>query len=159
MNKLSHFFGGIVLAAASAAAQAHSYTLGPIAIGHPYARVTAPGQPTGGAYLRLENRGASDRLVSATADVSKGVELHTMRMEGDVMRMRQVDAIDLPANKTVVLQPGGIHIMLVGLKAPLKEGDSFPMTLKFEKAGEVKVDVKVQAVAPGGDKPAAGHQH
>ena len=80
--------------------------------------------------------------------MSKSVELHQMQMQGDVMRMRQVDAIDIPANKSVALEPGGLHIMLVGLKAPLKEGDRFPMTLTFEKAGEVKVDVVVEGVKP-----------
>lgn len=134
-------------------ASAHGYRVGAIAIGHPYARATLPGQPTGGAYLRLENAGAADKLVSVKAGVSQGVELHTSSMEGDVMRMRQVDAIDVPSNKSVVLEPGGTHIMLVGLKAPLKEGDSFPMTLKFEKAGEVTVDVKVQAVSPAASVP------
>jgi copper(I)-binding protein len=137
----------LVLAGAAFTVQAHSYRVGDIAVGHPYARATAPGQPTGGAYLRLENHGAqADRLVSASAEVAKSVELHRMQMQGDVMRMRQIDAIEIPANKSVALESGGWHIMLVGLKAPLKEGDRFPMTLKFEKAGEVKVDVVVESV-------------
>ncbi|HEX6707959.1 MAG TPA: copper chaperone PCu(A)C [Albitalea sp.] len=140
---------GLVLCVAAASAAAHSYQAGAITIGHPHARATVPGQPTGGAYLRLENRGADDRLVGASADVSAGVELHTMKMDGDVMRMRQVDAIDVPSNKSVVLEPGGMHIMLTGLKAPLKEGTRFPMTLKFEKAGEVKVEVTVDTVKSG----------
>jgi copper(I)-binding protein len=130
------------------AASAHGSRLGAIVIGHPYARATVPGQPTGGAYLRFENAGPTDKLVSVKAAVSKSIELHTSHMEGDVMQMREVDAIELPSNKSVVLEPGGTHIMLVGLKAPLKEGDHFPMTLKFEKAGEVTVDVVVQAVSP-----------
>jgi copper(I)-binding protein len=155
MNKFLHFCAGLLLALAGLAAHAHSYKVGDIAIGHPYARGTAPGQPNGGAYLRLENRGAEDRLVSARAEVCRQVELHTSRMEGDVMRMRQVDAIDIPANKAVVLQPGGMHLMLVGLKAPLKEGDRFPLTLKFEKAGVLTVDVVVQAADAG---PSA-HKH
>jgi copper(I)-binding protein len=156
--KLRSLVSGLALAGGALAAQAHSYKLGDIDIGHPYARATAPGQPTGGAYLRLENRGAPDRLVSVTADVSRSVELHEMKMEGDVMRMRQIEAIDVPANKAVILQPGGTHIMLVGLKSPLKAGDRFPMTLKFEKAGEVKVDVSVEAPkADGPMKPDMKH--
>jgi len=142
--KLRHLIAGLALAGIALLTQAHEYRLGQIAIGHPYARSTAPGQPTGGAYLRLENHGAPDRLVSVRAAVCRTVELHTSQMDGDVMRMREVDAIDLPANKVVALQPGGTHVMLVGLKAALKEGDSFPLTLKFEKAGEVTVEVKVQ---------------
>jgi len=140
----------LVLAGAALAAHAHSFKVGDIAIGHPYARATAPGQPTGGAYLRVENRGAQgDRLVSASADVSRSVELHEMKMDGDVMRMRPVAAVEVPAGQSVVLEPGGVHIMLLGLKAPLKEGDRFPLTLKFEKAGEVKVEVHVEAPGAG----------
>lgn len=134
------------------AAQAHSFKLGAIDIGHPYARATVAGQPTGGGFLRLENRGGDDRLVAASAEVSKSVELHTMSMEGDVMRMRQVDAIELPAGKAVELKPGGLHIMFIGLKAPLKQGDKFPLKLKFEKAGEVTVQVNVEAAGASHDK-------
>jgi copper(I)-binding protein len=135
----------LTLALASLGAQAHEYKLGSIRIDHPYARATAAGQPIGGAYLKLDNQGADDRLLSASAAVSKGVEMHSMAMDGDVMRMRQVQAIELPAGKTVELKPGGLHIMLVGLKAPLKAGDHFPMKLSFAKAGEVTIDVMVQA--------------
>ena len=139
------FFVGAVLMAAGLVAQAHEFKLGAIAIGHPYARATVPGQLAGGGFLKLENKGDADRLLSASADVAGSVELHTMSMEGDVMRMRQVDSIALPTGKTVELKPGGLHIMFIGLKAPLKAGDSFPMKLKFEKAGEVTVNVKVEA--------------
>ena len=155
MKTLRFVFAAAAMASATLIASAHGYKVGAIAIGHPYARATVPGQPSGGAYLRLENTGADDKLVSIKAQVSQSVELHTSSMDGDVMRMRQVDAIDVPANKAVVLAPGGMHIMLVGLKAPLKEGDRFPMTLKFEKAGEVVVDVVVQAVSP----EAPAHKH
>lgn len=156
MTSLQRIFTAVVIATASVAAHAHSYKIGAIDIGHPYARATAPGQPTGGGFLKLTNKGdAADRLVSASAAVSSRVELHSMKMEGDVMRMRQVDAVDVPAGETVELKPGGLHIMFVDLKAPLKAGDSFPMTLKFEKAGEVTVDVKVEKVKA---EPAA-HQH
>ena len=140
-----HLLTGIALVVAHLAAHADDAKLGAIHIGKPYARATAPGQPTGGGFLKLENKGGDDRLLSASAGVAGSVELHTMSMDGDVMRMRQVDAINLPAGKTVELKPGGLHIMFMGLKAPLKAGDSFPMKLKFEKAGEVTVDVKVEA--------------
>ncbi len=148
-----------VLAIASTFAHAHSFKLGEIDIGHPYARATAAGQPTGGGYLLLDNKGRDDKLVSASAAVSASVELHSMSMEGDVMRMRQVDGIALPTGKKVELKPGGFHIMFVGLKAPLKAGDKFPMTLKFEKAGEVEVTVNVEAPKAAGDAAAAEHKH
>lgn len=133
------------LSAIAFAAHAHSFKLGELTIGHPYARSTAPGQPAGGAYLSIRNAGtAGDKLVSASADVSKTVELHEMKMEGDVMRMREVSAVEVPAGKAVELKPGGLHIMLMGLKAPLKQGEKFPLKLKFEKAGEVTVTVNVE---------------
>ena len=126
------------------AANAHDVKVGAITVDHPYARATAAGQPTGGGFMQIDNAGPADRLMSARATVSGTVELHEMKMEGDVMRMRQVDGIALPAGKSVALKPGGYHVMFIGLKAPLKAGDSFPMTLKFEKAGEVTVEMKVE---------------
>ena len=136
---------GLVFSAASLLAQAHSFKLSEITIGHPYARTTAAGQAAGGGYLKLENKGTDDKLLSATAEVAASVELHSMSMEGDVMRMRQVDGIALPKGKTVELKPGGLHLMFIGLKAPLKDGDKFPLKLKFERAGEVTVTVNVEA--------------
>ena len=143
--KIKSTVTGLLLSAAALMAQAHSFTLGDITIGHPYARTTAAGQASGGGYLKLENKGADDKLLSASADVAASVELHSMSMEGDVMRMRQVDGIALPKGKTVELKPGAFHIMFMGLKAPLKNGDKFPLKLKFEKAGEVTVTVNVEA--------------
>ena len=146
---LKKLIGAAALALATCAAHAHEFKAGAITLGHPYARATAVGQPTGGGFMKLINGGGNDKLLSVSAEVSKTVELHEMKMEGDVMRMRQVDGIELQAGKTVELKPGGYHVMFIGLKAPLKAGDSFPVKLKFEKAGEVTVDVKVEA--PGAD--------
>lgn len=116
-----------------------------IKIEHPYARSTVPGQPVGGGYLVIRNSGAADKLISASAaDVASSVEIHLMKLQGDVMRMRAVDAIDVGAGKAVQLQPGGYHLMLMGLKEPLKAGDHFPLKLRFEKAGEMTVDVTVE---------------
>lgn len=129
----------------TAASQAQQFKAGAITVDRPHARATGAGQQAGGGYLKLINGGGADRLVSASADVSKTVELHEMKMDGDVMKMRQVDGIALPAGTTVELRPGGYHVMFIGLKAPLKAGDSFPLKLRFEKAGEVSVEVKVEA--------------
>lgn len=145
------------LIAATANVDAHEFKLGSINISHPYARATVPGQPAGGGFLRLDNKGSDDRLLSASTPAAKAVEMHTMSMDGDVMRMRQVDTIALPAGKAVELQPGGLHMMFVGLKAPLKAGAKFPLTLKFEKAGEVTVDMHVETLKVG--DAAAAHQH
>lgn len=144
-----------VLCSAALAAQADDLKQGDLTIGHPWARATAHGQRAGGAFLKLENRGsADDKLLSARADVAESVEMHSMTTEGDVMRMRQVTAIGLPGGQSVELKPGGLHLMLMGLKYPLRAGSSFPLTLKFERAGEVKIDVKVEAPVP-----AKGHGH
>lgn len=142
------------LSLAAFAAQAHSFTLGELHIGHPYARATAPGQPSGGGYLSVHNSGkVVDRLIAVQADISAGAEMHEMKMDGNVMRMRELSAIDVPAGQKVELKPGGLHIMFTGLKAPLKAGDKFPVKLRFEKAGEVTVTVNVEAVTAS---PASG---
>lgn len=149
---------GAALALAAFGTLAHSYKLGEIDIGHPYARPTREGQTVGGGYLKLANKGAADRLISASSPAAGAVEIHTMSMEGDVMKMRQVDAIELATGQTVELKPGGYHLMLMGLKAPLKAGDKLPLTLKFEKAGEVVVTINVEEPKPRADA-AAAHKH
>ena len=154
MNTIKTLFAALTLAL-TFGANAHEFKLGDIKIGHPYARATVAGQP-GGAFLKLDNAGPDDRLLSAQTELASRTELHSMAMEGDVMRMRQVDGVPLPAGKTVELKPGGFHLMFVGLKSPLKDGDKFPMTLKFEKAGEVEVTVNVEAPKAGA---AAEHKH
>ncbi|MDB5799615.1 MAG: copper chaperone PCu(A)C [Rhodocyclales bacterium] len=134
---------------------AHEYKLGNIRIVHPWARATLPGAQTGGVYLQLRNDGAADRLVSAKAEVAEAAEIHVMSMDGNVMQMRKLDkGVELPAGQTVEFKSGGLHIMLVSLKAPLKEGSMIPLRLRFEKAGEVSVDVKVESLTKGGE-----HQH
>jgi periplasmic copper chaperone A len=127
---------------------------------HAWARPTVAGQAAGGGFLTLRGAAAADRLVGAAAPaVAERVELHSMRMEGDVMRMREVSAIDVPAGQTVELKPGGLHLMFMGLKAPLKEGDSVPLTLRFEKAGEKTVQLRVQMRPPAGTAAPGAHQH
>jgi len=150
---------GAALMLASLAASAHSYKIGPIGIDDPRARPTVSGQPVGGAYMKIVNKGAADRLLSATTAVAAAVQMHTMAMDGDVMTMREVDAVDLPAGQTVEFKPGGFHLMLMGLKAPLKLGDKFAMRLRFEKAGEVVITVHVEPVAATSGAAAPGSQH
>ena len=132
--------------------------VGQVSIGSPWARATAPGAAVGGGFLMLENAGADDKLVGASSPVSASVELHTMSMENNVMRMREVPAIDLPTGKRVELRPGGLHMMFIDLKAPLKAGESFPVKLRFEKAGEVEVTFKVESMGAMGG-PAGGGMH
>lgn len=138
---------------------AHGYKAGAIEIGHPWARATVAGQPSGGGFLKLDNRGQDDKLLSITSSVSETVEIHTMETKDNIMRMRRVDGVDIPAGKVVEMKPGGYHIMFMKLKAPLKQGESFPATLKFQKAGDVKVEFKVEAINFGTQSGAGEHQH
>lgn len=151
------------LLAVTATAWGHSYQAGDIKIGHPWARPTVTGQQAGGGFLKLTNlakeAGKADRLIGASADFTERVEMHTMKMDGDVMRMRQVDAIDIPAGQTVELKPGGLHLMFMGLKQPLAKDSRVPLKLKFEKAGEVIVEVKVESTSSSAAEAAAEHKH
>lgn len=131
------------------AALADTATVGRVEVVQPYARATATGQAMSSAYLGIRNGGVNgDRLVSVSTPVASAVEMHSMSMDGNVMRMRQIDGIDLPAGQAVELKPGGLHLMLMGLKQPLAVGSRFEMTLVFEKAGPLKLQVEV--APPGG---------
>lgn len=145
-----------VLAAFSA--YAHDYTHGSLHIVHPWARATPPSAPAGGGYVTLTNKGASaDRLVSARSAAAQKVEIHEMKMEGSVMRMRELEkGIELPAGGTVTLMPGGLHIMFMGLKAPFQKDGRVPVTLVFEKAGPIDVEFMVEAM---GTQQPAPHRH
>ncbi len=130
---------------------------GDIKIENAWARASAGNARAGAAYLSVENKGDADRIVAAKSGVSDRTELHNHLMENGVMKMRQVDGIDVPAGGKATLQPGGLHVMFMGLKAPLKEGTSFPVTLVFEKAGPVEVVVDVQKVGASGPMHQQGH--
>jgi copper(I)-binding protein len=137
------------LVAGTAAAQ--NYQLKDLVIDHPYARATPPGARVGGAYLTIENKGASaDKLVDASSPAAKVVEIHEMAMDAGVMKMRPVRGIEIKPGAKAELTPGGYHIMLIDLKQQLKSGDKIPLTLVFEKSGKVDVTVAVEAMAGGG---------
>ncbi len=145
----------VALALSASAAFAHDFTLGDLEIRHPASRATLPGQPVAGGFMTIANKGAdADRLVSITApDLSDDVQLHEMAMENDVMKMRQLpDGIEIPAGAEVELKSGGLHVMFMKIKHPLKEGESFKATLNFEKAGKIDVDFDI-----GAAKAAAKH--
>ncbi len=118
-----------------------------------WARPTVQGQSDGGGFLTIVGGSAPDRLVGASAEVAKEVQLHTMTMEGNVMHMKAIPAIDVPAGKKVELKPGGYHVMFMGLKEPLKVGAHLPLTLRFEKAGDVKVEMQVETQAMPAGQP------
>jgi copper(I)-binding protein len=147
--------GAIAFAAPAVAAD---YTLNELRILHPYARATPPGARSGGIYLVVENAGKqADRLVGAASPAARIVEIHEMRMEGNMMRMRPVAALDIPAGGKATLAPGGYHVMLSELHAPLVAGTTVPLTLKFEKAGAIDVTVDVEAAGAGHAGGRASH--
>ena len=161
-RNLSRALLAAALAGVVGAAAAHGAKAGDIAIGHPWAPASLAGTSNGVAYLAsLENTGATaDRLLRASTPAASRVELHTMALDGQgVMRMREIDALALAPKATLRMRPGmGAHLMLIGLKAPLKDGASFPLRLVFERAGSVDVEVRVQQAKPA-DAPASGHTH
>lgn len=129
--------------------------LGDLEISGGFARATPPGAEVGGGFLTIRNDGSADRLVSASSPLAARVEIHEMAMQDNVMTMRPLpDGLALPAGETVALKPGGFHLMLMGLKQPLAEGETVPLTLTFEKAGSVDAALlvgKINARAAGGE--------
>ena len=125
------------------------YRLGQLKIEYPYARATAPGQKAAGGFMKIENKGAADQLIAASSPVAGEMQLHTMAMDGNVMKMREVKVIDVPANGSVELKPGGLHLMFMDIKSPLKVGEAVPVKLKFQKAGEVEIKVPVRDMSSG----------
>ncbi|WP_319410564.1 copper chaperone PCu(A)C [uncultured Cohaesibacter sp.] len=138
--------GVIFLGMSLVAAQAEEWKVGSITISAPFARASAGMANAGGGFMQISNEGEADRLIAASADVGHMTELHTHIKEGDVMRMRAVEAIDVPANGAVALKPGSFHVMFMKLKEPLKEGESFPLELTFEHAGKVTIEMPVAGV-------------
>jgi len=135
----------------SSAASAHEYALKSLKIDHPFARATPPGAKTGGVFVTVENTGSqSDRLMSVSSPVAGVAELHEMSVDAGVMRMRGVAALEVKPGETLQLKPGGYHVMLSELRQPLKVGDRFPMTLKFQNAGAVEVSVWVEEMGASG---------
>lgn len=130
-------------------ASAEAQSASGIEISHPWARATASSAANGAVYLTIVNHGAgADTLTAAATPAAAKAELHTSLSDNGVMKMRPLAAVAVKAGGSAEFKPGGMHIMLLGLKQPLKAGDSFPLTLTFEKAGAVETMVTV--VKPGG---------
>ncbi|MFI4940830.1 MAG: copper chaperone PCu(A)C [Burkholderiales bacterium] len=127
------------------AAMADDYHAGNLHITHAHTRATVPGQASGAAYLTIDNRGtADDKLLSVASPAAQSAQVHSMVMDGDMMRMREVPALELKSSAHVEMQPGnGYHIMLIGLKQALKPGEKIPLSLHFEKAGKLEIEVVV----------------
>ena len=152
-NLTRRALGALILTLPATAFAHHDVTAGDIAIGHPWTRA-AGANSNGAGFMTLKNNGAAgDRLISAASPAARVVELPTHIREGDVMRMRPVADIPIPPGQTVHLRPGGLHIMLIGLTEPLRQGATMPLTLRFERAGEVQVTLGVESAG------ARGHAH
>ena len=136
------------------AASAQDYKLGSLEISQPWTRATPSTAKAGGGFLTITNKGTTpDRLVAVRSAVSDKAEIHEMKMEGNVMRMRELaKGLEIPPGATVELKPGGYHIMFMELKAPMAKDAKVPVTLVFEKAGSIDVDLQVQAM--GAQSPA-----
>jgi copper(I)-binding protein len=132
--------------------RAEEVKAGDLVISQPWSRATPGGAKVGGGYLTITNNGtAPDRLAGGSSEVAGKVEVHEMSMNGGVMTMRQLEnGLTIAPGKTVTLAPGGIHLMLLDLNVPLKQGQSVPITLVFEKAGPVKLSFDVLGVGAQG---------
>ena len=128
---------------AAASVYAADTKVGTLSIDDAWVRAGQAGQMTG-AFMEVKNKGTADKLVSASSDAAKATELHATQMKDGTMAMRQVQAMDVPADGELKLKPGGYHIMLIGLNRPLIAGETLPIKVKFEKAGEATVNAKVK---------------
>jgi len=147
------------LAISAGPAFAADFSVGALKIHDPWSRATPKGAPVGGGYLTITNTGTTpDRLIGGSTAVSKGFEIHEMTMDKDVMKMRMMpNGLEIKPGETVTFKPSGYHLMFTGLKSQLTKGEHVDATLKFEKAGEVKVQFDVAgigAMSADGSKPA-----
>jgi hypothetical protein len=150
--RMHTLFGALAALSLSVAAVfAHEYKLNHLVLSHPWSRATPPGAKVGGGFVVIANSGAeADRLLKAEAAFAGKVELHEMKVENGVMTMRPLaNGIEIPAGGEAALKPGGLHVMFMDLKEPLKEGEMRKARLVFEKAGAIEVEFKVEAVGAG----------
>lgn len=134
-------------------ADAHEQKVGDLVLHHAWSRATPGGAKTGAAFVEIENTGDTpDQLLSASSDVAAMTQVHQMSMENDMMSMKPAGIVDIPAHGKVELKPHGLHVMLMGLKKPFVEGDTFVVTLEFAKAGKVDLQVVVGKVDDMGEE-------
>lgn len=132
------------LAVAPAAAQ--GYGKGDLHVRQPWARATPPGAKVAAGYLEIQNSGNKpDRVIGASTPAAERVEFHVQVRDGDVLKMREVKSFEVPARQRLTLRPGGSHLMLVGPRKPYVSGERIPLTLRFERAGELSIELEVQA--------------
>lgn len=159
-----NLFRPLAMALLLATAGAHAQEAKSIVVSQAIARATVGKQANGAVYLTIENRGKSDdALLSATSPAASMAEIHTLHMEGDVMKMRALEQLPLRAGQKVTMTPGqGAHLMLIDLDKPLLTGEKFPVTLAFRKAGQLQITVEVTATGrpvSSGAAAAPAHAH
>lgn len=140
-------------------AAGQTFSAGDLTISGAFTRAMLPQAKTGGAYMSIANSGSeADRLIGASTEAASVVQLHLMQLEGEVMKMEHAKGgVEIPAGETVTLVPGGMHVMLLGVGVPFKEGECLELTLEFERAGKVPVLLNVGGVSAGG--PPEHHAH
>jgi copper(I)-binding protein len=158
LNTFGRLAAALTLSAATlTTAYAADFTAGSLEINDLWVRGSVPGQTNGAGYMMINNpTGVSDRLLSAESEASTRLELHTVLTENGVAKMRQVTGIDIPAKGSAKLAPGGFHMMFLQLTGPFKQGELVPVVLKFEKAGEVRVNFTVK---PSTYNPGSSGEH
>jgi hypothetical protein len=164
MSRFAFFAATLLAICLVAPAHAEDIMAGSLKISAPWARATPKGASVGGGYLTITNTGsAPDKLIGGVTSVANSFEVHEMTMDNGVMKMRPVTGgLEIKPGQTVTLNPGGYHIMLVGLKQQLKEGEHFKAALEFAKAGKVDVDFTVEGIGAmniGGTHPVPGMSH
>ena len=131
-----------------------------VSVQDPYVRLAPPNAPATGAFMVIRNNGDTDvKVVKADNPISRATELHTHQNEGGVMKMRPVPAIDIKAKGEAVLKPGGLHVMMIDLKVPMREGDMVPLTLTFDDGSTKQVEAKVVRPMAAGMPAAMEHKH
>ena len=157
MIKAMMMAAALLLALAAGAAAQSAAKIGQIEIANAWARASAGKTGAGAAYFEIRNHGGkSDRLVSAKTDVSRMAALHAHIIKDNIMRMARIDGLEVPAGGRATLKPGGHHLMLMGLRKPLIQGHSFPLSLTFENAGTVTVTVAILRLGARGPTGASG---
>jgi len=146
-------FLSVAFCLAVSAASAADYKAGSLNISDPWSRATPKGASVAAGYMTIKNNGsAPDRLIEGSSEVASKFEVHEMKMENDVAKMRPVKGgLEIKPGETVELKPGSLHVMFVGLKKPLNAADKFKATLVFEKAGPVSIEYDVRAMGSGSD--------
>ncbi|WP_447728270.1 copper chaperone PCu(A)C [Sphingomonas koreensis] len=151
MTPVRHLMAGALALAVASPLAAQGFKHGNLTIVDPWTRQTAPGQANGGGFMTIANRARqADRLVGGSSPAAAKVEIHTMSMEGGIMRMRPLpNGLAVPARGRLELKPGSHHIMLIGLRKPLRLGTRVPLTLRFQHGGTITVQLKVEQISYG----------